>query len=193
MIDWLNENSGAVQGLGAIISVLVLFGLAVVTGWYAKQTKRIAQSTEHQARSSAQMVREAVAVRLAQNRPQILVEAISVDVDRALSEFVPKRLDVSVLNNGKGTAINVNCGLDWPGWQFSSNRAAFDLPVDGQQAIAFARSDEADSDVPEPQIVVEYEDISGRRLRQAWRVEVDRAGVISLGEALPTEVSEQPA
>lgn len=193
MIDWLNENSGAVQGMAAIISVLVLFGLAAVTWWYAKQTKRIAESTEHQARSSAQMVREAVAGREGQIRPQILVQWVGVDIDRAVSASVPKRLDIAVLNDGRGPAINVNCGLDWPGWQFSSSLAAFDLPVDGQKTIVFGRLDEADNSVPEPKIVIEYENISGRGLRQAWRVEVESAGGFHLGEALPTEESEQPA
>ena len=193
MIEWLNENSGAVQGMAAIISVLVLFGLAAVTFWYAKQTERIAQSTEHQAVASAQMVRETINARAAQIRPQILIKWISVDIDRARAlkkEFVPTRLDVFFLNDGKGPAINVNCKLDWPGWQFSSSRATLDLAVDGKVDIAFGRLDEADSDAPKPQIVAEYEDISGRWFRQAWRVEVGDTGAIHLGEALPTEELE---
>ena len=115
MIDWLNTNSGAVQGLAAIVSVVVLLGLAVVTLHYANQTKRIAQATEEHANAAAQMEREAYAGRVAQALPHMTLEWSSVG-DNQLNESVPLRIGVNGQNDGRGTAINVSWRLDWPGW-----------------------------------------------------------------------------
>jgi hypothetical protein len=73
MIDRLNDNSGAVQGLAAIASVLVLLGLAAMTYWYAKRTGHMAEATRRQADASAEMVREMREQRLSEERPNLLL------------------------------------------------------------------------------------------------------------------------
>ena len=48
MIDWLNDNSGAVQAVSVVI-------LAVVTGIYAWRTWSISNATEKQVEASRKM------------------------------------------------------------------------------------------------------------------------------------------
>jgi hypothetical protein len=49
MINWLNTNAGAVQGVGAIAGVLVAIAILVVTWRYVVLTSSIAKSTADQA------------------------------------------------------------------------------------------------------------------------------------------------
>ncbi len=69
MIDWLNDNTGAVQA----ISVAVL---AVVTAIYAWRTWSISKATEKQAAASVRMTEEMREQRLAEHMPLLLVDLL---------------------------------------------------------------------------------------------------------------------
>jgi hypothetical protein len=50
MIDWLNSNSGGIQAIGSILSVLITIGLAGITWIYAILTNRLVKTAETQLR-----------------------------------------------------------------------------------------------------------------------------------------------
>ena len=114
MIEWLNDNAGAVQGIAAFVSVTVLLGLAIVTAWYAIQTRRIAEAADEQAKAADQ--------------PYLLVEAESPtpvywDVGgsenspafeegppdgKEWNDVYPKELVYNVYNAGRGPATELS-------------------------------------------------------------------------------------
>jgi hypothetical protein len=51
LVDWLNENSGAIQAVSTIV-------LVAITGWYAWLTKRLASTAREQLDDSRTMRRE---------------------------------------------------------------------------------------------------------------------------------------
>ena len=188
MIDWLNTNSGAVQGLAAIASVLVLLGLATVTWNYARQTRRIAEWTEQQAKATSQMVREAYAGRVAETQPRMTIRWSTVSADKQLNEAVPLSIEFYGKNNGRGTAVKASWRLRWPGWRFSASLMSIDFAVGDEQRVSFTREDREDNYLSGPEIVVYYQDVIGRVLRQGWMVEIENeSGACSLGEAVPDE------
>jgi hypothetical protein len=54
MWEWLNNNSGAVQALGSVVTVLLTVFLGMTTLWYARLTKRLAELTRIQFTSTVQ-------------------------------------------------------------------------------------------------------------------------------------------
>jgi hypothetical protein len=48
MLQWLNQNSGAVQGVSAILIAIVTILLAGITAWYVLITQSIANTTKNQ-------------------------------------------------------------------------------------------------------------------------------------------------
>ena len=41
IINWLNDNSGAVTGISSIITSLATVVLVVITGWYVRLTEKL--------------------------------------------------------------------------------------------------------------------------------------------------------
>jgi hypothetical protein len=130
MIDWLNDNSGAVQGLAAIASVLVLLGLAAMTFWYAKRTGHMAEATRRQADASAEMVREMREQRLSEERPNLLLHVENADrlnwafPHGAGSEDIyamyPTALTCTVHNAGRAPAKELSLTLLHPHMGFQT-------------------------------------------------------------------------
>ena len=56
MLDWLNQNSGAVQGISAIVTAGVTVLLVIVTTVYVLMTKEIADTTSDQFAATIQPV-----------------------------------------------------------------------------------------------------------------------------------------
>jgi len=116
------------------------------------------------------------------------LEWSNVSGDKQLNESVPSQIGLHVMNNGRGTAVNVSWRLEWPGWGFSSSLATMDFPVGLRHPVAFGRLEREDNDVLGAKIVVSYEDAGGKELKQAWIVEIENtAGACHLGAAVPGE------
>jgi len=94
IVDWLNDNSGAVQAF-------VVLALVVVTATYAEFTRRMAREIREQ--------------RLAQDRPDLLIGLIQLlgwhqpeaDADNRLLHTYPTAIDCRVHNAGRHAAKEV--------------------------------------------------------------------------------------
>lgn len=111
MIDWLNDNSGAVQA----ISVAVL---AVVTAVYAIATMKIGNATTKQAEASVRMTEEMREQRLAEHMPLLLVDLLDYNTggmkpgpERRVDDCYPASLSFRVTNVGDGPAIDVEMAV----------------------------------------------------------------------------------
>jgi hypothetical protein len=56
MWEWLNENSGAIQGLSAVVSLILTVAIIGVTAWYVRLTHTIAETTKRQLAATVQPV-----------------------------------------------------------------------------------------------------------------------------------------
>lgn len=121
MIDWLNDNSGAVQGVAAIASILVLVVLVLVTRYYARETERIAKATDEQAKVGSEMAREMSLSRQDESRPVLDLHKIPQDAfgtgPEAMQEAMGQlRTEVYVWctlkNIGKGPAMNIKAQIE---------------------------------------------------------------------------------
>ena len=129
MIDWLNDNSGAVQGVAAIASILVLVGLALVTRHYARETERIAKATDEQAKAATKMSAEVREQTLQSDRPYLLIEAqgpASVDFGEPEDDESradphsgwPQFMEFRVFNAGRGPAKEIGTTIHHPGTRY---------------------------------------------------------------------------
>ena len=109
MIDWLNDNSGAVQA----ISVGVL---AVVTAIYAWRTWSISNATEKQAEASRAMADEMREQRLLTMRPIVLLSPLADETEPgtgqemirlALKGPLPDTTPVRLTNIGPAIAVGM--------------------------------------------------------------------------------------
>lgn len=82
---------------GQVIEIFVLTVLVIATAWYAQHTKEIAKATKEQADASV--------------RPYLLLRLTNEWVEWPLSG---KELAVTIRNEGKGPAINVEASLWHP-------------------------------------------------------------------------------
>ncbi len=96
MIDWLNDNSGAIQALSVIV-------LIMVTGYYAWKTKDIRQATERQADASRDITNEMREQRLAEQIPLLLIDLLDyntggkkVSEGRAIEDCYPEDIRLRV-------------------------------------------------------------------------------------------------
>ncbi len=119
MLQWLNENAGAVQGISAVVLVVVTAVLVAITAYYAKRTSDIARETQTTADATKQMVAatqeqvaETRAQREAQARPVVAFALHPAEtewdgdgVDPAKPTITRFRLEVR--NVGSGPALNV--------------------------------------------------------------------------------------
>ena len=86
IINWLNDNSGAVTGISSIITSLATVVLVVITGWYVRLTEKLK----------------------ATYKPEVLV---SIDyLERVIRGVFS--MAVSVKNLGQGVARKVKFGGD---------------------------------------------------------------------------------
>jgi hypothetical protein len=74
MIDWLNDNSGAIQAVAVIV-------LALVTYFYMRSTGRMARAAEEQTKASVAMSNEIAAQGQRSLRPVLDLELVSWDID----------------------------------------------------------------------------------------------------------------
>ena len=112
MIDWLNDNSGAVQAVATCT-------LVVVTVVYAFLTWRISNNATKQAKASVKMAEEMRAQRLDVDRPYLLIEVprlrdvewrevgIAEDSEPHPYSAYPKLFVCRVFNAGRGPAKEI--------------------------------------------------------------------------------------
>ena len=186
MIDWLNDNSGAVQG----ISVAVL---AVVTAVYAWRTWSISNAAEKQAEASGVMAKEMRERRMAEDEPRLFLDVVDQkpadyhewDEESKIlkhkhtgEEVKPWPLPdctVRVLNAGRGAAVSVEaCYLQSDKYYFHSRRGLLlkgesdNLELSGFPAFYGRRSSWekvalSQLGAPKPAfIIARYEDVHGR-------------------------------
>ncbi len=136
MIDWLNDNSGAIQAVAAIVLALTL----IAVGIYAWQTRRQAQATERMAEGML--------------RPVVTQWIKSVSTAAASERLL---LLVRYENIGNGPAINLEWSL--PGGRWSDNPIRVGLGVRESGEIKGSLSYPLRVDVPT--VVVKYEDAGG--------------------------------
>lgn len=102
MIDWLNDNSGAVQALAAVVLVATL----LVVLYQAVQTRKQADATE----LTVEEMREQ---RLSGDRPLLLVDLLDykgngkIPVGATAEECYPTSMSLRITNVGPGPAIEV--------------------------------------------------------------------------------------
>ena len=106
MIDWLNDNSGAVQAIAVVVLVLV-------TAVYAILTWRIAGAARRQADASVEMARQMREQRLFTSRPIVLLFPLAEErgqegIRLALEGPLPDSTPVRLTNVGPGIAVAVN-------------------------------------------------------------------------------------
>jgi len=121
MIDWLNDNTGAVQALAVC-------ALVVITGVYAYFTKRMANEVREQT--------------LAQDRPDLLLDVAPVgrwhepgpDEEpppaNPWQHTYPAAFDCRVHNAGRHAAKEVTITIIHPGVLFKGQRKGFLVPGD---------------------------------------------------------------
>ena len=100
MIDWLNDNSGAVQAASAVVLALTFIAVA----YYAKQTRK-------QADASVRMAEEMREQVLGAHLPLLVVDL----PERALT-YYPARITYTLRNVGSGPAVDVSeelLGAPW--------------------------------------------------------------------------------
>lgn len=164
--DWLNDNSGAVQGIAAIVSILVLLALALVTRRYAQETERIAKATDEQAKAGGEMAQEMRRSRQDESRPVIDLRPVSTEefgrgreeVLSALRALWTEEYSWCTFNNiGKGPALNIAGEIRGNG---EVRTELLDtLAVDGQggkRPFAVIGSEEQF-------IYIQYQDVYGRQ------------------------------
>jgi hypothetical protein len=117
MIDWLNDNSGAVQALAVIILVIV----TAVSVWL---TVGIASATKSQAAASAKAVDEMREQRMYESQPLLDIKRHHPSGDSESSNEFEWQNHVwcSIRNVGRGPALNISAKLlyevdEWSGQQ----------------------------------------------------------------------------
>ena len=147
-IDWLNDNSGAVQAASTVVLVLATTVLAVVTGLYAKFAHAISTATASQVKASRDIAEATM-------RPVISLWIKPVT-------HADGRWIACYQNIGNGPAVNL----------------AFECPslVNTSKRVGMSSNDPVGDDVifdlamskSEKAIAVEYDDAAGWR----WRTEL---------------------
>ncbi len=147
-IDWLNDNSGAVQAASAAVLVLATTVLVVVTGLYAKFTHTISTATASQVKASRDIAEATM-------RP-----VISLWIKPVV--HADGRWIACYQNIGNGPAVNL--AFECPDLVATSQRVGMSVsdPVGDDIVFDLAKSDS------EKAIAVEYDDAAGWR----WRTEL---------------------
>ena len=174
MIDWLNDNSGAVQA----ISVAVL---AVVTAVYAWRTWSISRATRNQAEAT-----------------RVLAEATRDMVDATLCPVIEQWLPsdrltntVSVVysNSGNGPAINIKWYLQCEdGTQMHSQRRVQMGTHSGNDSVQFPLEVSPGGSLPT--VVAEYESVFGALWRSTLPL-IQENGRLANGEPEVKRINER--
>jgi len=133
VIDWLNDNTGAVQA----ISVAVL---ALVTAVYAWRTWTISTASDRQAKASVEMTREMREQRLSQDKPILVLDILRektreawewdnqseqwIDPESGLAsrDWRLPPLVIRVYNAGRGAAVQPGVTFFHPPEQYDIRR-----------------------------------------------------------------------
>lgn len=177
MIDWLNDNSGAVQGISAVILVGVTSVLVAVTAWYARETRRIAKSTADQARASHDIVRATLVPVL----EQYVAGQEMVSGSQSETAVHYYRVDFKYWNIGTGPAINIRWSLDPECGRFIEPPQRVGMSVgDGKGDLRVALR------LPLPAqfaLSAEYRDVLGRSWRSQLQIVKNSQGTFDNGES----------
>jgi hypothetical protein len=160
MIDWLNDNSGAIQAVAVIV-------LALVTYFYMRSTGRMARAAEEQTKASVAMSNEIAAQGQRSLRPVLDLELVSWDIDDRYDE--PYWLLVKARNIGEGPALNIT-GEVPPDEEvgFPGGREVFGSIGAGMESGARGIL------IQQNAVAVEYADIHARRYMSIRPVNVER-------------------
>ncbi len=96
MLNWFNDNAGAVQGISAIVSVFVTIILVVITVFYSIKTADIAQETRGMAVATEQLAAAEQQQQRAPVRPVVIFTDLTMK-GKGFNEFM-----VHVKNAGPG-------------------------------------------------------------------------------------------
>jgi len=157
VIDWLNDNSGAVQAVSAVVLALTLMAVT----YYAKQTRKEAEATE---RMAGGVLRPVILQWLENPQP--------VEEGRAI------RLTVDYQNIGSGPAVNIEWtvrGADREWWTLPQRVG---MGVRELQGRLIVRITPQTGDLA---VVARYEDVSGAQWESILRL-VERDGELVNGE-----------
>lgn len=97
-MDWLNDNSGAIQGVATVVLVLL-------TIYYAKSTRDIAQETRDMTSATEQMVAVTRQEQLDDDRPVIAFRLLRYD-DQFDTAPSANEFRVELINAGIGPALD---------------------------------------------------------------------------------------
>lgn len=120
MIEWLNDNSGAVQAIAVVV-------LVIVTAVYAVAARR-------QADASVKMAEEMREQRLSEGRPYLLIDLKDSTPDvvkrrlakgESIQDFYPTSLKLEVRNEGRGPAKDVRATTVHPKMTFFDERRGY--------------------------------------------------------------------
>ena len=171
MIDWLNDNSGAVQALSAVVLALTLIAVA----YYAKQTRKQAEASTSiavEARKQAEASR-----RMAEGvlRPVVTqwIKPTRIDAARGIIPLI-----VYYANIGSGPAINIRWSLEGGKWRETPRRVGLGV----QQQDDIKGNLDFPSTVSAPAVIVEYEDVGGVRWRSTLKLVQEDDGFFGNGE-----------
>jgi hypothetical protein len=177
VIEWLNDNSGAVQAIAVVV-------LAAVTAVYAILTWLVAGAARRQADASAEMAQEMRGSREDGSRPVLDIRSIEqselgtgpeamVQAERQLRGEV---VWCKLRNIGKGPALNVG------GWVVAHGDAA-QGEMDEEKLLGTLGVDNETEYEPfevikaqDNFVQVRYQDVHGRRFFSRRRVELDESG-----------------
>ena len=119
MIEWLNDNSGAVQAIAVVV-------LIIVTAVYAAAARRQADANVRMAEDSRKMAEEAREQRLDLDRPYLLIEVLGLeqiewqqvkvaeDAEPDPCAAYPKAVACRIYNAGRGPAKEIMVTLLQP-------------------------------------------------------------------------------
>ena len=183
-INWLNDNSGAVQAVAVLV-------LAVVTFFYMLSTGKIARSTEEEAKSTKEVVEETRRTRMDDARPVLALRWILQEefgtghlaMSEALSEaWNDTHLSCGLVNIGRGPALNIEAKVVNPQAQVVVHSMGTLMNgADHDDHFRFA--------VQDGLILVRYQDVFGRWFYRpvAFDTGGSRVGSLEVGlEGEPT-------
>jgi len=167
MIDWLNDNSGAIQAISVVV-------LAMVTAVYAGATLVMAWVSRKQAEASVQMAESTM-------RPVILLWTECVDELEQRNSY-----HVFYQNIGNGPAVNIALRIAPADgvWNGTPRRVGLGLSDPAAHIAVEILNPMADEAIS---VVAEYSDSGGSTWRTTLKLDRDRR-VLTNGESLVERV-----
>jgi len=173
MIEWLNDNSGAVQAIAVVV-------LVVVTAVYAMAARR-------QADANARMAREMEQARHDAARPVINIGLEPYEGDweagakQALAKAFPAAIQCQLHNIGVGPALNIRFQVD--DGQGSSYLLQIGALEAGEIDLAHRHLTVADSTVEQERKLLQlfYEDVFGNTVESRRDLSLSEDGGLVIG------------